>query len=226
MVESRIKNMQNLGILYSSLVKKCIEYGDVEAIKFLYTAAAHPDNFSAIHAVNTVGFNIIVAKLKDFNSEYLYYLGMVFLGEISVYIDPNLNLAKECFKLAKLKIPKAEARLAYLELKEAELLYSNIVYENMIILQNWASRDLFSSVILAKIKLFEHLKSDELTTLPPNVLYFLTLPLKAGHPLAIQLFEEIVQIIKQATFFSEYDSIFNLYKKFTVNYEILLDYNI
>jgi len=225
MVETRIKNMQNLGILYSGLVKKCIEYGDVEAIKFLYTAVAHPDNFSAIHAVNAVGFNIIVAKLKDFNSEYLYYLGMVFLGEISVYIAPNLNLAKECFKLAKLKIPKAEARLAYLELKEAELLYSNIVYENMIILQNWASRDLFSSVILAKIKLFEHLKSDELTTLPPNVLYFLTPPLKAGHPLAIQLFEEIVQIIKHETFFSGYDSIFEQYKKFTVNYEILLDYN-
>lgn len=184
--------------------------GNVEAIKFLYGTAwrEHPALIKTIDHLQ--GYLTSVEIVNDTNGlysmEFLYFWGMICLGELSSLIAKNLETAKTCFRKIRRSVPQAEARLAYIGLlKSTEPAKSDCNVCRLEALRQCANRqrDLFSMIALAKICFYSFLEEQQandpdipITTLPMKAMRLLELPCHQGHPVAIRFWNEMMGCIE------------------------------
>ena len=209
-------------MLYKHLIHRCINEGDAEAMKYLYKSI-YSKNFIAMNCVKSIGINTDknIKSLNNFDCEYLYYLGMALISPIYIRHDVRLKVSRKCFDLIKSKVPKAEARIAYINLVELPEPEQNAQvefgYRN--ILQDWRERDdLFSFTVLARIKNYDCIESAKEFILSPETMTVLARPLTEGYPPAIMFYDELTAEIKKLT--KNWDS----YGTFDPNLDTLLDY--
>lgn len=130
-----------------------------------------------------------------YNKEFLYYWGMICLGEQSSLIIRNLSTANTCFQKVKASIPQAEARLAYIGLLQStDPTKDDRNVARIDTLRRWACKqDMFSMIVLAKISLYRFLEEGHLddSELPHQAIRLLELPCSLGHPVAIRLWNQI-----------------------------------
>lgn len=138
-----------------------------------------------------------------YSPEFLYYWAMVAIGELSSLIHKDLGTAIFCLKKIRHTVPKAEARLAYVELlKSDEPAKSEMNVERLDVLRRWAGRgDIFSSIVLAKITFYQFLleyqadnpEMTDLFELPVRTLRLLDSPCQKGHPVAIRFYNAVIE---------------------------------
>lgn len=144
-----------------------------------------------------------VEVLEDTNEvyspEFLYYWAMVCVGEQSHLIPHNLGTAEICLRKIIRVVPKAEARLAYIGLLQSdEPAKSERNVSRIDVLRRWAGkRDVFSSIVLAKIIFYQFLNECEtdVLELPVIVLRLLEYPCQIGHPVAIRFYNSMMECI-------------------------------
>lgn len=134
-----------------------------------------------------------------YSPEFLYYWGMLCIGEQSRLIPKDLETAESCFEKICRMVSKAEARLAYVELlKSDEPAKGARNVERIDTLRRWAGRgDIFSSIVLAKIIFYQYLVdyNDNILELPTRVLRLLDYPCQKGHPVAIRFYNAVMECI-------------------------------
>ena len=187
---------------YSYLGFKALN-GNVEALKFLY-ADIQKEAPPVIRTVCQLQECLTSVEIENdttriYNDEFLYYWGMICLGELSRLIQKDLGTATSCFEKIKNTVSHASARLAYIKLLQSrEPTTSENNIRSLDILRKWATqRDLFSSIIMAKILFYQFLceneeQPDGYPGTPNRVLNLLQLPLQKGHPVAVRLYKEIL----------------------------------
>jgi len=192
-------NIPQISAAYSCLGSRCIS-GDVNALKFLYAnlCKEHP---ALIATVTQLQYCMTSAELENadpniFSSEFLYYLGMTDIGEQTRLIQKDLGTAEFCFEQIKNEVPKAKARLAYIDLllsKEPHKSDNNA--QKVDLLRQWAGKnDMFSKVALSKI-IFEHYlleRQDDDLERPTTLLRLLEFPCHRGHPVAVKFYNEVI----------------------------------
>lgn len=186
---------------YSYLGFKALN-GNVEALKFLY-ANIYNETPPGIRTVCQLQECLTSVEIENdttgiYSDEFLYYLGMVCLGELSRLIQKSLGTAESCFEKIRNKVPHAATRLAYIKLlQSSEPIMSENNIRRLDILRRWATqRDLFSNIIMAKILFYQFLceseeQPDGTPRIPNRVLNLLQLPLQKGHPVAVRFYKEI-----------------------------------
>jgi len=192
--------------LYSYLGQKCL-LGDVEAVKFLYVNAWE-EKPALIRTIIELQLHLTAAEIGNdtsgiYNDEFLYYWGMICLGEVSSLISKKLGTAAFCFKTIKNVFPKAKARLAYLSLLKAkDPIKSENKDRRLETLSNWMKEgDSFSRIVLSKIRFSQFLEKKQRDNLAPLsiVLSRLTPICQRGHPVAVKLFVEIINFMITTT---------------------------
>lgn len=190
---------------YSYLGLKALN-GNVEALKFLY-ANIHEEAPPLIRTIGQLQEYLTSVEIENdttriYSDEFLYYWGMVCLGELSRLIRKDLGSAESCFEKIQNTVPHAAARLAYIKLlQSSEPAKEDINIRRVDILRKWAmQRDLFSSIILSKILFYQFLcenehQPDDCLGIPNRVLNLLQLPLQKGHPVAVRLYGEMRDIV-------------------------------
>jgi len=188
-----------LSLAYSCLGQRCLN-GDIEAVKFLYSNAwqESPSHIKTIANLQNclTGAEIEKDATDVYSNEFLYYWGMVNIGELTRLIAKDLGTAEICFNKIKSAVPKAEARLAYINLlvsDEPNKSDSNV--NRLDTLRQWAGRqDYFSSIALSKIIYYQFLleKQPDSTEQPIRAMQLLERPRSMGHPVAVKFFDEIV----------------------------------
>lgn len=198
----------NISILCSYIGYQALK-GDVEAVKFLYSTIwrEHPaflktndqlqNEITSIEITNDTG--------DIYDVEFLYYWGMICLGEQSPIVVKNLGTAETCFQKIEEVVPQVKARLAYINLlKSTEPAKYECNIHRLEILRQCANRqrDLFSMIVLAKICFYNFLEEQQennpdvpLITLPTRALWLLELPCQQGHPVAIRFWNEMLTCI-------------------------------
>lgn len=164
-------------ILCSWLGKRVLS-GDVDALKGLYCAAwkEHPALIKTITQLQDciTSVEILDNAERIYCTDFLYFWGMLCIGELSTLINMDLGAASICFGKIINEVPKAKARLAFIQLlKSDETAQSDRNVENIDVLRQWAGKgDLFSRIILAKISFYEFLNERQAddATLPIRVL--------------------------------------------------------
>ncbi len=186
---------------YSYLGFKTIN-GNVEALKFLY-ANIQKEDPPVIRTVCQLQECLTSVEIENdtvriYSDEFLYYWGMVCLGELSRLIRKDLGTAESCFEKIQNTVSHAAARLAYIKLLQSrEPATSENNIRRLDILRKWATqRDLFSNIIMAKILFYQFLcesekQPDNCPGIPNRVLNLLQLPLQKGHPAAVRFYGEI-----------------------------------
>lgn len=182
-----------------------IIHGDTDALKELYssTCTEHP---AIIKTVNMLQGYLTSVEITDdtqniYDTEFLYYWGMLCLGEQSPLVEKNLETAKTCFQKIRSPVPQVEARLAYIDLLLSdEPLKSEHHIHWLDILRQYANkqRDLFSMIVLAKICFQGYLNtcwengSDPIEAgLPLKVANLLAWPCQMCHPVAIRFWNDM-----------------------------------
>ena len=174
--------------------------GDVETAKFLY-GNAWKESPPLIKTISQLQYCLTAVEIEEdttgiYGDEFLYYWGMICIGEVSNLISKDLGAAEICFKRIIKTIPKAEARLAFIGmLVSEELNKSERNVARIEILRKWANKkDFFSWIVLSRIIFYQFLKEEQEDglKLPIRALRLLTLPCQKGHPVAIKFFNEIV----------------------------------
>ena len=190
---------------YSYLGLKALN-GNVEALKSLY-ANIHEEAPPLIRTIGQLQEYLTSVEIENdttriYSDEFLYYWGMVCLGELSRLIRKDLGSAESCFEKIQNAVPHAAARLAYIKLlQSSEPDKEDINIRRVDILRKWAmQRDLFSSIILSKILFYQFLcenehQPDNCPGIPNRVLNLLQLPLQKGHPVAVRLYGEMRDIV-------------------------------
>lgn len=194
------------GLLYSYLGSKLLQ-GYIEVVEFLYKYA-WKESPPLIRTISQLQEHLTSVEVEDdtegiYNAKFLYYWGMLCLGESSNLIFKDLGTAETCFLKIKDAVPLAEARLAYINLlrsNEPAKSYNNIA--RLETLRKWANRhDLFSIIALAKISFYafleENREEDQICNcgLPLKTLHLLELPCQEGHPVAINFWNRILDDI-------------------------------
>jgi hypothetical protein len=203
-VSRKITDLGNLNdfsqissVLYSYLGHRCLS-GDVEALKFLYSNAWE-EKPALIRTICELQLRLTSIDIKKdtsgiYNDEFLYYWGMVCLGEVSSLILQNLGTAAFCFKRIETVIPKAKARLAFIRLlKTKERPKSENNVRRIEILRRWAVKgDLFSRIVLSKIVFSNFLEEKQESDPNPPILAvrLLDTPCQKGHPVALRFCEK------------------------------------
>lgn len=207
------KYNQKISVLFTILGQRCLS-GDVEALKFLYKNAwrEDPPYMKTIYELQS---SLTSVDIKNdtkgiYNNEFLYYLGMICLGEVSPVIFKKLDTAAYCFKRIKGEIPKAKARLAYigiLNTKEPTSSIDNVRRRET--LRRWMKNgDLFSRIVLARISFFHFLEEDQANDpirMPMNAESLLNKPCQMGHPVAIRFYKEMRDYISSIASFNARD---------------------
>ena len=184
-------------VLYSYLGHRCLS-GDVEALKFLYSNAWE-EKPALIRTICELQLRLASVDIdKDtsgiYTTEFLYYWGMICLGEVSRLIPKDLITAADCFKRIETAIPKVESRLAYIELLITdEPNKSKDNTKKLEKLRRWAQKeDLFSRIVLSKIIFSQFLKEKQEDDPNPPILSvrLLDIPCQKGHPVALKFFKE------------------------------------
>jgi hypothetical protein len=104
--------------LYSYLGNRCIYAGDVDVVKFLYGHSCYEEP-PLMETISLLQDCLTAVEIKDdteyvYSNEFLYYWGMICLGETSQLIVRHLETAKACFNKIRNAVPKTGARLATL----------------------------------------------------------------------------------------------------------------
>lgn len=193
-----------ISIVYSYLGQMVLS-GDVEALKYLY-GNAWQESPPLIRTISQLQCCLTAVEIENdttnvYNDEFLYYWGMICIGEISQLIFKDLGTAEICFKKSKKAAPQAEARLAFIGLhKSDEFNKSDSNIKRLEILRTYANkRDFFSSIVLAKIIYYQFLdeQGSDTTELPTKALRLLASPCQYGHPVAIKLYNSMRENMTQ-----------------------------
>ena len=197
-------DITQISVAYSYLGHRFLS-GDVEIAKFLY-GNAWKERPPLIKTISQLQSCLTAVEIEEdttgiYCDEFLYYWGMVCIGEVSPLIFKDLGTAEICFKRILKTIPKAEARLAFIGLLVSEEFNkSERNVARIEVLRKWANKkDYFSWIALSKIIFYQFLEEnlaqeqeDTIQQLPIRALHLLTLPCQKGHPVAIKFFNEIV----------------------------------
>ena len=188
---------QIYSVLYSYLGYQCLT-GDVEALKFLYSNAWE-EKPALIRTISELQLRLTPVDIEEdtsgnYTNEFLYYWGMVCLGEVSRLIPRDLKTAAYCFNRIKTAIPKAKARLAYIALRVTkELPKSEKNVRRIETLRRWTQKgDLFSRIVLSKIIFSKFLEERQEGDPDPPILAvkYLDIPCQKGHPVALKFVED------------------------------------
>lgn len=196
------EEVSRINVIYSYLGKLVLS-GDTEAVKWLYGNVWK----GSPPLINTVSLlqecltaSEIQKDMRKYSSEFMYYWGMLNLGEVSNLIFMDLGIAEICLKSIVKVFPRAEARLAYIKLLRSNgpaKSESNIM--RIDVLRRWAvKRDLFSRIVLAKIMFYQFLSEDpeDNSELPIRIYRFLEQPCRMCHPVAIRFWNEMLDYIE------------------------------
>lgn len=195
-----VNKVPEIGVAYSYLGYKFLS-GNVEVAKYLYGHAGW-ESPPLIKTISQLQYCLTASEIENdtasiFCNEFLYYWGMICLGEESRLICRDLGTAEICFRKIMKVIPKATARLAFIGLlntTEPSKKESNV--ERLDILRKWAGQqDLFSMIVLAKIIYHtflteEHPDNSEMSMRAWNLL---EAPCQKGHPGAIRFRNEMLK---------------------------------
>lgn len=204
----KMEDIQKNSILCSFWGQSIIR-GDISSVKDLYMYAwkEHPAIIDTIGQLQgcLTSVEIENSTVGVYSNEFLYYWGMICLGEQSPLIGKELETAETCFQKIKGDVPKAKARLAYINLLLSNRPLKHELHAAWLeVLRQYASkqRDLFSMIVLAKVCfqgfLTECQENDfdqPITGLPPKVVNLLKWPCQQGHPVAIRFWNEILTCI-------------------------------
>lgn len=205
---------------WCSLLGHAIIQGDVEILKNIY-GIVWRENPAIIEIISSLQNCITSSEIEAdhsgiYNSEFLYYWGMMCLGEQSSLVYKNIETARNCFKKLLNTVPNVEARLAYIGLLcSDEPAKSEDNVKKIDTLRRWAGKqDLFSRIVLARIVFEQFLSeteeknsessckdSDEnkILELPIKVIQLLQLPCSLYHPVAVRFWNEIMDYIGTAS---------------------------
>lgn len=194
-------NSSLISATYSYLGSRCI-LGNVEAVTYLY-GNAWKESPALIRTIEQLQYCLTSAEIDEdtdgiYNSEFLYYWGMICMGEVSPLIVKDLGTARTCFNKIKKIVPKVRARLAYIALRlSEEPAKSDSNVERLGELRQWASRhDMFSLIALSKISFFQYLQEyqeceTDIPELPIQALRLIGPPYQKGHPVAVKFHNDI-----------------------------------
>jgi hypothetical protein len=177
--------------------------GNVEVAKLLY-GNAWKESPPLIKTIEQLQYCLTAAEIeKDttgiYGNEFLYYWGMICIGEVSRLIFKDLETAEICFRKILKTVPEAEARLAFIDLlttNEPCKNESNV--EKLDILRKWAGKqDFFSMIVLSKIVYYAFWDEEQTDNreLPMRALRLLELPCQKGHPVAIKFYNAMLDTI-------------------------------
>lgn len=186
--------------------------GNTEAVKFLYGYLwrEHPALVRTISQLQDCLTSVEVEQYADniYCPEFLYYWGMICLGEQSSLIVKDLETARTCFQKIEEIVPTVKARLAYIDLLQSDhpaKSECNITRIETLRKCGAYQRDMFSSIILSKIAFFSFLEQQENSTnnmdfvvseLPIRSIRLLEWPCQQGHPVAIRFWNSMVDCLE------------------------------
>lgn len=192
--------------------------GNVEALKNIY-GIVWRENPAIIEMISLLQNCVTSVEINDdyngiYNPEFLYYWGMICLGEQSPLVYKNIEIAGSCFEKILNIVPNAEARLAYIGLLDSdEPARSDSNVKRIDTLRRWAGKqDLFSRIALARISFEQFLdkaeennqkishdtlddNERETSKLPLKVIQLLQLPCSLHHPVAVRFWNEIMDYL-------------------------------
>jgi hypothetical protein len=193
---------QQISLLYSALAHRCTQ-GDTEVMRYLYGKICFNPP-ALIKTINFLQLHLTPLELQDgeYSSEFLYYWGLACMGELSKFVEKNLETAKACFQLVKDDVPLARARLAFIELLQSTEPHKSEKNTCSInVLREYAAmRDTFSMTALARI-IYEHFLMERLESglkkpcsseLPVRALNLLDYPLESGRPEAVAFYNAMM----------------------------------
>jgi hypothetical protein len=221
-------SIDQISLIYSYLGHRCIYAGDIEAVKYLYGHSYHEEP-PLIETISALQYRLTAVEIYDdtenvYSDEFLYYWGMICLGETSRLIVRRLDTATACFDKIKNAVPKAEARLAFIRLLLSEEPHkSENNARQLETLRKWTGkRDVFSSIALAKIIFDSYLREEQPDgqKFPAHAVQLLVTPCKMGHPVAIRFFRAMIDSLSVV----HMPDSFNGYLYFHENIYVLYDY--
>ena len=195
----KVNDISKIGNL-CSYVGRQVLLGNVEAVKGIY-GNAWKKSAPLLKTITQLQENLTAAEIeKDvkekYCAEFLYYWGMLCIGELSGLIVKDLGTAEICFKKIDEMVPKAEARLACIKLLQSnDPAKSDCNVERIDTLRRWAGKgDLFSRIILSRIVFFQFLNEagNDNQELPIRIWRLLEPPCQKGHPVAIRFWNEVL----------------------------------
>lgn len=187
-----------VNVIYSYLGRQILS-GNTEAVKWIYGNAwkESPPLIETVRMLQECLTSSEIQKnIGKYNNKFLYYWGMLNLGEVSNLIFRDLGTAEICLKKVKKVFPNAEARLAYIKLlksNEPPKCESNVM--RLDTLRRCAAKhDLFSRIVLSKIMFYQFLGEDmeDDSELPIRMYHLLERPCQMGHPVAIRFWNEVL----------------------------------
>jgi hypothetical protein len=189
-------SIDQISLVYSYFGNQCIYEGNVEVVKFLYGHSCY-DEPPLMETISLLQDRLTAVEIYGetenvYSNEFLYYWGMICLGETSQLIVRRLETARACFEKIGNAVLKTEARLAFIGLLVSDEPHKG---ENntrrLEILRKWAGKgDVFSKIALAKIIFDTYLREEQPDgqKLPAFAVKLLVTPCKTGHPVAIKFF--------------------------------------
>ncbi len=174
--------------------------GNIEVVKYLY-GNYWLESPPLIKTINQLQYCLTAEEIeKDtkgvYCNEFLYYWGMICIGELSGLICKDLETAEMCFKKIMKVVPKVKARLAFIELLKSDATHkseSNVKRLDLL-RQSAGNQDLFSSIVLSKITYYSYLTEEQTDNfkMPIRVRNLLEAPCQKGHPVAIKFWNAIL----------------------------------
>lgn len=200
---NELMDRERLELLYSMLGHKILS-GDEDALEYLYVRAWRESpallRIISLLQQNLTANDIVKAEDGRYSTKFLYYWGMLNLGEQSSLIFKDTDIAQNCFNKIRSVVPQVDARLAYLGLLNSdEPANSDENIMRIDRLRQCACRqDFFSQIIIAKIIFYHFIdeqENDEILELPLKVCQYLERPCYLGHPVAIRFWNELLAYI-------------------------------
>lgn len=202
MIRQVTEDIDKINYLYSHLGYRVLS-GDVEAVKWFYVNAWR-EIPPLLRTLSTLQECLTASEIKEdtkgtYCDEFLYYWGMINIGEVSDLIFKDLGTAEFCFKKIERIVPKAESRLAFIKLlKTDEQRKSDSNMTRLEVLRHWGiKQDFFSMIVIAKIifqGFLEEYHPDN-GELPMRLCRLLAIPCQKGHPVAIHFWNEVIDYI-------------------------------
>lgn len=183
--------------------------GSTEAVRLLYGHLwmEHPALVRTISQLQNCLTSVEVERYADecYSPEFLYYWGMLCLGEQSPLIMRDLGTARTCFQKIEEMAPVVKARLAYIDLLQSDQpAKSRCNTARIETLRKCGAyqRDMFSSIVLSKITFYSFLEQKQensvdsldfaVSELPIRSIRLLEWPCQKGHPVAIRFWNSMI----------------------------------
>ncbi len=186
--------------------------GDTEAVKGLYGTMwmEHPALVRTISQLQDYLTSVEIEEYagRTYSPEFLYYWGMICLGEQSPLVVKNLETAETCFRKIEKLVPVVKARLAYIGLLQSDQpAKTDRNIKRIEPLRKCATyqRDMFSSIVLSQIRFYRFLEELQeshadaqdlvVSELPIRAVRLLEHPLQMGHPVAIRFWNDMLACV-------------------------------